>query len=255
MCTIGSVVDRAGGRIRTFKQCDLPVLTRFLPPSVEEGADGIWYLPFRREGAAGPWAGVNNYGVALVAADAYLDPELNNPSEPEGDALEAYEHVVARFMSAQGAAEFMAGFYEDLGAPDIVLVSDPREAFLVEYSPTWGVRVAHAEAGFLASTNHFQLLPGGITEDQDPSTHARLARAVDLLGEDPSTDGVHDLLCDQAYGATDLSICRVAERPGGYFTQASVLFEVDEDGRVDCAYQLNGNPRATLWVPVPDVFG
>ena len=47
-------------------------------------------------------------------------------------------------------------------------------------------------------------------------------------------DGIHKLLRDQYFGETELSICRVAVKPGEFYTQASVIFstqDVRDDNR------------------------
>jgi len=251
MCTIGSVVEP--GSVLTFKQCDLAFPTRFLAPEIRRGPTGIRYLAFTREGARGPWAGVNERGVGFVAADAYLDAEATAALGPAGDPLEGYASIVAEHASAEAAVERMIDFYGERGAPDILLVSDLEGAFLVEYSPRSGARVARRDEGYLVATNHYRMLPGGVDFDDDPSTHLRLARAEEMLDADPGLGGIHALLQDQHFGETALSICRIADLPGAHYTQATVIFRATS-GRVDVSYQLNGNPRTAVLTEAEDVF-
>ena len=259
MCTIGSVLLPT--RVITFKQCDLPRRTLFLDPDPElrRGPRGLRYLAFEREDLGGPWAGVNERGVAFVAADAHLavghDAEHGGRGdERPGDVFAAYRSILAEHESARDALYAMIDFYTDRGAADILLLSDPEGAFLLEFSPVEGVRIAHQRDGSLLATNHFRMLPGAVGPEDDPSTHLRLARAEEILAGAAGMDGVRALLADQAHGQTGRSICRVAEAPGDYHTQASVIFTVGR-GRVDCTYLLNGNPRTGWFIDREDVFG
>ncbi len=261
LCTVGSVFERESSaaqeqqRLLVFKQCDLAAPTHFLEPELREGEGGLRYVMFEREGADGPWAGCNSAGLLVVAADAYLDAEENPPYEPEASPLPAYAHLLAHCRSAHEAAAYMRGIYEALGAPDMILVADRTRAVLLECSPTHGVRELEGDAGWLASTNHFRLLPGAVTPEEDPSTYRRLERAEELLEAEPNLGGVAALLHDQADGETERSLCRVAEEEGQYFTQASVVFSAGEDGSIDCLYLLNGSPRTKAFTHWRDVFG
>ncbi len=254
MCTVGSLVDPRTGRVITFKQCDLPEPRHFLEPELRNVPGNMPFVAFEREGGHGPWAGVNAHGVAFVAADAYLDPETAADVDPSDDLFEGYAHIVAGCRSAGSAADHMSEFYEARGTPDILVISDPDGAFLIEYSPMHGVRIAHHDEGFVVATNHFRMLPGAIAFEDDHSTYLRLQRAEEILERDPSLRGVHALLADVHFGETEFSICRFAEKPGLYYTQAAVIITLDE-GRIDCAYLLNGNPRDATFVPWNDVFG
>ena len=248
---MGSVIEP--GCVLTFKQCDLPGPARFLEPVRRRGHGDLWYLAFKRRGGHGPWAGVNNRGVAFVAADAYLDEETEDMLGPIGNVFEGYARIVAEHTSAASVVDYMLDFYEERGAPDILLVSDLEGAYLIEHSPVDGTRIAHHPVGHFAATNHYRMLPGAVDSHVDRSTYARLARAEEILDGDASLDGIHTLLSDQEFGETEMSICRVAEEPGEYHTQAAVIFRV-EDGRIDCSYLLNGNPRSRPFSEWQDVF-
>jgi hypothetical protein len=64
-----------------------------------------------------------------------------------------------------------------------------------------------------------------------------------ILHSDPTFNGINTLLCDQYYGLTELSICRVTQYIDQEFhTQATALFSVSADD-VACRYQVNGNPK------------
>jgi hypothetical protein len=255
MCTVGSVFEREPGRLLVFKQCDLAEAAAFVEPEVRRGDNKIRYVMFERAGANGPWAGFNNKGVLFVAADAYLDPDENPDFTPHGDVLEAYAHLVSHCRTAQEAVEHMQRVYDDLNAPDMVLIADREHAFLIECSPSHGVRIMEGDEGYLACTNHFRMVPGAVTEEDNPSTYRRLERAQEILDGEASLAGVAAVLRDQEEGPTELSICRVAQEEGDYFTQASVVFCAHDNGKIDCFYLLNGNPLDTPFTRWRDVFG
>lgn len=251
MCTVGAIIEPS--RVVTFKQCDLPWATSFHQPALREGPGGIRVLSFEREGAPGPWAGVNEHGVCFVAADAHLERSLARAVEPAGDLLSAYARILADHERAATAVEEMGDFYEACATPDLLLICDREGAYQLEYSPFAGLRVVHHRRGHLAVTNHYRLLPGAVDFDDDPSTYLRHARAQEILAADPTPEGVHTLFADQHFGDSECSICRVAEVAGEHYTQAAVLFEVSRRG-VDATYVLNGNARTAPTQTWMDVF-
>jgi len=169
--------------------------------------------------------------------------------------MEAYEDTLAHCETALEAASFMPAAYEALRVPDIVLVSDVHRAFVVEHSPAHGSHRREKRRGALVSTNHFQHLPGAVTPEDNRSTYLRLQRARELLEGAAGLEDVLALLLDQDCGPTELSICRVAQEDGEYFTQASLVVAVHPDSRVDCLYLLDGNPHTRPFVRWLDVFG
>jgi len=257
VCTIGNLFH--DGLSYTFKQCDLVEKTEFIEPSVVNGESGIRYLPFRREGRSGDtpcWAGINNYGVAFVAADAYTNREYQITDEWKQQIFSEYEKIISSYRTAKDAAKAMIDFYKSgFPAPDIVHITDANIAIFVEYTPVGPELIGSWERtdGFFASTNHFRMLPDAIAYDEDHSTYLRLERAEAILQSKTDVGGVGAVLRDQYYGKTSLSICRVADKPPQYHTQASVVFMTDGK-RVDCGYILNGNPRDNRYEIWADVF-
>lgn len=247
MCTVGAVFVPGQGVV-VFKQCDLASPATFSVPGVEDGA----VLLFERSGAPGPYAGANAHGVMLVAADAYMASEdaeeLMSRASP--DTMAAYAHVLRHAHNAAHAAELLGQFYEENDALDIALLADSDEAWLLESKPGEAVASTRVDEGYLVATNHFRMLPGAVEWEDNNSTYLRLMRAQELLDAEPDADGVAAVLLDQAYGETEQSICRVAEREGEYFTQASVVMCGRPDGRVDAVALWGGNPRekkARVW--------
>lgn len=254
MCTIGDAFYDPG--ILLFKQCDLIDPTQFLEPVVTPGKGNIQYFPFLRVGSKGPWTGINNYGVAFVAADSYLDQD-NKLKAVHDDIFEAYTKIISDNTTAADAAKYMCDFYSTFNQPDILLIGDCTSAYFIE---TYQGRVECVKRsdGFFASTNHFRILPGAVQYRNNHSTYLRLERAEALLQQLPNLNGILAAVIDQYFGETVLSICRVnqqtppQEQP--YYTQATAIFYTD--GKVcQTIYQLNGNPRTNRFTFNSDIFG
>lgn len=262
MCTIGTVFD--GKKIYTFKQCDLIPVTTFNEPVVRSGYNGVGtYTAMTRQGSDGIWAGVNDAGVAFVAADSYTTTAANySATNAEAEALfAAYEASVSSYTTARDAADSLINFYRTMGgsggfpAPDIALISGWADtektqpiSIFIEYMPNPynqdPVRVVERNDGFFASTNNFRLQPDAVNYPANHSTYLRLNRAETILQSDPSNTGIKTVLSDQYYGHTELSICRETDYIGTEFhTQATALFTANANTAPVCEYQINGNPK------------
>ena len=256
MCTIGTVFTPESNGIITFKQCDLEPETVFNLPTITAGKDGIKYLPFTRDGSRGPWSGINNHGVSFVAADSYL---LENDllQAVNEDIFTAYTEIISDHKTAEDAAKYMCKFYKKFNSPDILLINDHRSAFFIEANKGEVECIKRTENSF-ASTNHFRILPLAIQYRNNHSTYLRLERAEAILERNTNARGVFNVLRDQYFGESVLSICRaktikpLQEDP--YYTQATSIFYTDGD-IVNCVYQLNGNPRTNPYILISDVFG
>jgi hypothetical protein len=161
----------------------------------------------------------------------------------------AYEKSVAYCNTARDAANLLQEFYMTgqgglFPGPDIALHADGTEIVFTEYTPGPNKHAAVREVvvtrEFFASTNHFRVQPDAVIYPANHSTYLRLARAEGILETDPSYNGIVSVLTDQYYGASELSICRVAEYQGEYFTQATAIFSAT--GSLELHYQINGNP-------------
>jgi hypothetical protein len=272
MCTIGTVFDC--GTIHTFKQCDLIPITTFNSPVVRTGSNGVSrYIAMTRQGSAGIWAGVNNHGVAFVAADTYTTTAANySASSAQAEALfAAYESSISSHTNAAEAAQSLIDFYRKMDsdtpfpAPDISLISgwkDPQKtqpiSILIEYMPNPfnqdSVRLIERTGGFFVSTNNFRLQPNAVDYSANHSTYLRLQRAETILQGDPNFQGIKILLRDQYYGKTELSICRETDYLGIEFhTQATALFSASADS-AQCEYQINGNPKVNPLNLFPEIL-
>ncbi len=247
MCTIGTVFTGGPlsqkGRINSFKQCDLTKQTTFYPPKLRQQTSQILYFAFTRESVDGIWAGINDHGVSFVAADAYTNTQYTVPPEENSRLFQKYEDSIAQNTTAAGAIAMLEQFYLDgFPGPDIVLLTDPEGAIFLEFSPTDGIRTIRVPDIFFSSTNHFRILPDAIDYEENHSTYLRLARAEAILEKDPM-NGIKTVLKDQHYGQSELSICRIAQQPVEYYTQATVIFSVSPVG-ISSQYIINGNPRS-----------
>lgn len=263
MCTIGVVFQEE--KIITFKQCDLIPVVIFKIPETRTGSDDVVsYIALTRgDGNGRLWSGVNSDGVGFVAADAYTASSLYNVTDEETQALfAAYENSIKQCGNALDASNHLKNFYLGGGdgaspfpAPDIVLHTGWADndkskpiAIFTEYMPGPNnhspVRQIIRSSGFFVSTNHFRIQPEAITYPNNHSTYLRLSRAEKILQSTPTKEGVEDLLCDEYYGETELSICRVTNFIGQEFhTQATALFTADPTQGIKCEYQVNGNPK------------
>lgn len=205
MCTIGTVFD--GENIHTFKQCDLIPETTFNEPDVREGSNQVdSYIAMTRKGSEGIWAGVNDAGVAFVAADSYTTTAAYTVSSDASEELfKAYETCISSYASAREAANSLINFYKTMGGskpfpgPDISLISGWSDAektqaisILIEYMPQPYnqdlIRVIERSNGFFVSTNHFRLQPNAVSYRENHSTYLRLNRAEAILQSDSSKD-------------------------------------------------------------------
>jgi hypothetical protein len=247
MCSIGAVfID---GKVYIYKQCDLTIKKMFYDPKVK--AQKLQYIAMTRDGRPGLWAGLNKEGVGFVAADAYTNRTYETRDDAVNALFNAYETSVANFATAREAAYNLEHFYRSgynetlFPGPDIALFTDSTQAIFIEFTPGPDnhdpVREVIVNRDFFASTNHFRVQLDAVLYEANHSTYLRLARAETILEKDPSHEGILTLLTDQYYGESELSICRVAQYPGEYFTQATVLFGSGA-GPLTYEYQVNGNP-------------
>lgn len=258
MCTIG--VTSHQERIIVFKQCDLQKKVTFYKPEIRNEIDNIQYFAFTRQNSEGLWAGVNNYGVCFVAADSYMQGKPVSTYERHGggasasDIFTKYEQIVSQCKNAKQAVEMMCAFYRTFDEPDILMICDRTHQFFMETNQRNPLVVQLFEKNFeqnkyFVSTNHFRFLHGGITFPENHSTYLRLQRAESILQQKPNEAGVNELLKDQYYGPSVLSVCRenrvCPEGEEGYFTQATAYFVLEKDIRkqIQANYQINDNPR------------
>lgn len=262
MCVIGNVYD--SNSIISFKQCDQYGDVIFYPPQLKQGKEDIKYIGLKRNNSDGCWAGINNYGVTFTAADAYLDNPnntKNNTLKGPGDSvLEQYEKIVSEHKTAKEAAEAMSNFYvSKFGDPDILMICDKKERYFIETHTAVKKEIQViplndlTSPNFFVSTNHFRFIHGGVTYSENHSTYLRLNRAESILQKETSLKGAMDVLCDQYYGPSVLSICREYQKlpvpigESAYKTMATAIFQVSKEGDPIIYWQINGNPKTNRY--------
>jgi len=220
-------------------------------------------MKFGRDGNSGSWCGINNYGVSLVAADAYIMPEMDKLIDNTQDTskiFDAYIEAISMHKSAKTAIAYMQKFYCDFPYPDIVIIADSNESFYLETfnGETICVNRAFYPYGIdnhFSSTNHFRFIHGAIDYYTNHSTYLRLERVEKLLSDPVSN--IFKILSDQYYGKSVLSICRektiIPKGEDAYFTQASAVFSSNGNA-VNCAYIINGNPIEHQFTLIADAF-
>lgn len=246
MSTIGIVYRKSAMII--FEQCDLNKRTVFYEPKVKSNKD-IRYMSFEREDINGIWCGINNYGVGFVSADSYVKDEENNILN--NAVFKAYENIVSDYKTAREAVEFMKKFYLTSLNKDILIISDKKESYYIESYKGEVIVVLltpQFHPRYFTSTNHFRFIHEEVPFSENHSTYLRLTRAEEMLLKDCSINGVKNLLKDQYYGKSVMSICRESDIcPIGekaYTTQATAIFLVNNNcSDISTYYQINGNPK------------
>lgn len=264
MCTIGTVYRKSTMVI--FKQCDLDKKTLFYEPKIKCNKD-IRYLSFEREGIEGPWCGINNYGVGFAAADSYVKDTKkylhNSISEVKDDTIfKAYENIISRFKTAKEAVKFMKDFYSRFLSADILIISDKKESYYIESYNGEVIAVKFIpefHPKYFIASNHFRFIHGAVNFEENHSTYLRLNRAEEMLLADCSVNGVKELLKDEYYGKSVLSICRSSEIcPRGedlYNTQAAAILVVNNNcNDISTYYEINGKPKDNSFVFKDRIF-
>jgi hypothetical protein len=247
MCTIGTVFQNNG--VYVYKQCDLTITKQFYDPV--EKQQKLRYLAMPREGRPGLWAGLNENGVCFVAADAYTNRTYETPDDAVNALFNSYEDAVGNGGTAREAAKILEDFYLNgyqktlFPGPDIALFADSKQAIFIEFTPGSNnhnpIREVTVNNNYFASTNHFRIQPDAVVYESNHSTYLRLARSETILEKNPDHSGIIAVLTDQYYGPSELSICRIAQYSGEYFTQATAVFGSFPD-TLSLEYQINGNP-------------
>lgn len=250
MCTIGVVYRKS--TLIIFKQYDSNEEILFNEPLIKEKND-IRYMSFEKQGVKGSWCGINNYGVGFTSSTPYISKSKNTMSGKfsNNNLFEAYENIISSYKTAKEAVEYIKGFFKSFLEPNILIVSDKDESYYIEgyngeiiavrYTPEFHSR-------YFVASNLFRFIKNAVSFEENHSTYLRLNRAEDMLLRDCSINGVIELLKDQYYGNSVMSICRsnevCLEKEEKSYTQASVIFIVNNNSKdISTYYNINGNPR------------
>lgn len=251
MCLVGAIFQKDKGLI-IFKNRDL-INEKFNPnPQIEYGINGN-YIKFgvAADKKPGVWAGINNNGVGILGADGNSLLNFTGDKYSGGEKTwETYEEVLSKTKNAKEAYKFLIDAYEDMnigGSGDIVLISDPNRAIILEYLPhMWGVEFI-VDQPYVVRTNFFQVMqhlrPPRDMNSLHLSSHLRFERAMQLLSPKSynlQVEDIKDLCQDHANGPSAQSICRHGGE-GEYKTLCSVIMEVQKD-EILAHYIMNQNP-------------
>ncbi len=244
-----------------FEQCDLNERRLFHEPKIKNKKD-ISYMSFEREDIEGTWCGINNYGVGFVSADCYVKDSKGTFLINDDNVYKAYENIISNYKTAGEAVEFIKKFYSASLSKGILIVSDKKESYYIEsYNGEVIIVLLTPEFNprYLVSTNHFRFIHEEVPFKENHSTYLRLTRAEDMLLKDCSLNGVKNLLKDQYYGRSVMSICRESDIcPVGeemYTTQATVIFLVNNNcNDIGVSYQINGNPEKNKMIFKDRIF-
>ena len=237
MCTIGAVYG--GKELILFKNCDMVKKGKFYRPKKRKGK--YEYLAFTRKGRPGLWAGINEYGLGIVAADTYTKKEYKAKKSVVDEIFRGYEKAIADFKTTDEAVKFLKKFYKSRIkiVPDLLILADRKKATAFEFTPPNKFGLKSVSKGFVLRTNQFKILGGGKNRKEDPESHIRFANALALLKKDSSVKGIERLCRNHRSGPGKCSVCRHGKK-GGYKSQASAIMVAGKG--VKAHYIINGFP-------------
>lgn len=251
MCLIGIIYPRGGGYL-LFKNRDLEYRPILPEPSINSGACRYIAFPSADVDQTSIWGGVNEHGLTLQFADAYTNQDSDDHDyEPTRKILRAWHYdaltqcatvheTLNRFLRAHADTSLRR-------LNQFALFADPHLAVMVEcVLGEIAIEWLSDDHRFLLRTHWpIQLArhaPIPWVNRNVISALARYQRALELLKgcHDPTLSFITALICNSAYGQTDLSVRRVAPPPL-YQTVASLIVECTST-QCFCHYVLNKPP-------------
>lgn len=239
-CTTAAFYTEDG--LVVFKNCDLTVPKLFHKPKIMK--DGYRRIELRRKGRPGPWAGINERGLGLVASDFHSrNDKKYKPSKKETDGIfRCYSGVLASCKNEKEAIRVLADHYKSVTSPDIVLIASPGGAIAAEFMPEHGWRYEEitTEGKFIVRSNtprNFSRFAA--TKINDASSWLREERAVELLGKELTINTAKKICIDHSNGPGDNSICRHGTK-GGYKTRASAIMVAGK--KIGAWHVINSSP-------------
>lgn len=234
MCTIGGYIDNK--TTTTFKNCDLINNTTFFTPVIIQGK--YRYIAFQREGRPGIYAGINEYGLSIVAADTYTKKEYEEGPNTVDNIFMAYERTIANHKNIDDALPFLKGFYSTkITIPDMIILADRQKIVVIEFTPGMKFGIKECTNGHVARTNQFRILSGGKNRLEDPESFIRYDTVSKLQTTNEPTPLI---LNDHTNGPSQFSVCRHGKR-GEFNTQASIILTTD-DKTTEAKYIINNHP-------------
>ncbi len=225
MCTIGSTLNN---ELIIFKNCDLIKETKFYKPKIRKGK--YKYLAFARRGKPGLWAGINQFGLGIVAADTYTKKKYRAKPYTLYNIFKGYEKTVSDFKNVDEAINFLKEHYKNKikVVPDLIIVADRNQMAVFEFIPPdkFGIRIKNK--GYILRTNQFRILKGGRDENEDPESYIRLNNALKIIQKNDSLSSIKRLCKNHKNGPGKFSICRHGKTEE-HKTQASVIMTAGKE--------------------------
>lgn len=235
MCTIGAVINKG---LILFKNCDLKKDVVFFKPKKLEGK--YKYLAFTRKGRPGLWAGINEFGLGLVAADTYTKKEYKAKPYTVYNIFKGYEKTIADCKNTDEAISFLKSYYKNKikVVPDLAIVADKNKIAAFEFAPgnKFGIKFSK---NFILRTNQFKILKGGKNKNEDPESHIRFNNALKIMQKNSSLNSIMELCKDHKNGLSRFSICRHGAK-GEYKTKATTIMAANKE--VKAYYIINNFP-------------
>ena len=237
MCTIGAI--NFNQKLILFKNCDLKKDIIFNKPKRLKGKYN--YLAFTRKGRPGLWAGINQFGLGIVAADTYTKKIYKTKPYTIYNIFKGYEKTISNHKNVDEALNFLKDFYKNKikVVPDLVMVADKNKMAVLEFIPPNNFGIQIKKGGYLLRTNQFKILKGGRNKNQDPESHVRFENALKKIKKSKSVNSVISLCRDHTSGPSKFSICRHGKN-NEFKTQASVIMTVGKT--VKAYYIINKFP-------------
>lgn len=228
MCTIGAVLNDG---LALFKNLDQTRDVVVFKPRICKGR--YKYIACRRANRPGIWAGINECGLGLVAADAHTTKKYRAKPHMVDNIFRANEHVVADFKNTEEALEFLSEFYtKNIMVPDIIVIADRKRVVAIEYLPR-NFKTKEIRKGFLVRSNHFCFQK---YSRKGKSSYSRYKTASNSIQADSTLKGIMKLCKNHENGPSCNSICR----HGKWRTIASVIMTAGK--KISCHYVINTSP-------------
>jgi hypothetical protein len=235
MCTIGAVLKT---ELILFKNCDLKKNTLFYQPKIKKGK--YKYLAMTRKGRPGCWAGINEFGLGIVAADTYTKKEYMAKPYTTYNIFKGYEKTISDHKNVDDALVFLKDYYKKKikHVPDLLILGDKKKIAVFEFIPPNKLGIKIKNKGFILRTNQFKLLDGGKNKKEDPESYIRFENALRFVKK-ANLSSIKMLCSDHKDGPSKFSVCRHGKK-GEYKTRASVIMTARKN--IKSYYILNNNP-------------
>ncbi|MBI4652927.1 hypothetical protein HY750_01605 [Candidatus Kuenenbacteria bacterium] len=106
MCTIGGKINK---KLTLFKNCDLIKNTKFYKPQIKKGK--YKYIAFTRQGRPGIYAGINQFGFGIVAADTYTKKKYKAKPHTIDNILKGYEKTIVDYKNVDEGIAFLKKYF------------------------------------------------------------------------------------------------------------------------------------------------